>query len=238
MYKKIGKYLLVWGLIILIFTGIAVVVFNSYNNFKYNKFYDELRVDVVRYLSETYPEDMFVEDKFVKGWFNSFSEPYSFYARPMKDENLWFKVNYEDGEFTDNYFDIYLRVGAGDILDEVVSKYSKDYRCFASAEIKDEFGFKEYYNKNGKMLGYDDIEYTYLDQTQITIYDYEDSRNAEPFISEILSDIVDTGLCKDAITAVYVYVVNPKNQNEYTAYYYYYYETGFGGPTSKYTASN
>ncbi len=234
--KKIGKYLFAWGLIILIIVGISVVLYNIYNNYRYNKDFEELRLDAIQYLEETYHGEMYVAEKVVKGWFNNFSEPYFLYAHPIDDENLWFKVNFSDGEFTDNYFRKYLQVGAGDIIDEVVDKYSDENRCFAEGKIKDEFGFQEYYNENGKLLGYEDIEYEYIYESQITIYDYEDSRNAEPFISEILENIVDLGICKDGSTMIRFYIVNPKNVKEYTAYFYYYYDDGgFGGPTSKFT---
>ncbi len=233
--KKIWKYILVWGLLILIITGIAVVVYNFYNNYKLNKLFDELRGEAIAYLEETYPEEMFVDEKIVKGWFNSFKEPYFFYVRPVEDEEMWFKVFYQNSEFSDNYFAMYLRKGAGDIIDEVVDKYSNDYRCFAEGKIKDEFEFNEYYNENGELLGYEDIEYSYIYEAQITIYDYADSSNAEAFISDILDNIVDLGICKDGVTLIRFYIVNPKNNKEYTAYFYYYYEAGFDGPTSKFT---
>ncbi len=220
---------------ILIFSLIAALVFSLLYNRRYSKIFKELNSEAVVYLEENYQEEMYLEEKTVSGWFNSFSEPYIYYAHPVDNADLWFKVTYEDGEFTDNYFNKYLQKGAGAIIDSVVSKHSSNYRCFASGSIKDEFGFYEYYQENGEMLGYDKIEYIGIDEVQISIYDYEDNRNAEPYLGEILSDIKDLNILEDGIAMIRIYVHDTKDFNEYTAYFYYY-DNGEITPGSKYTA--
>ncbi len=233
--KRIIKLFFLWGMCILIFAIIALTVFNFFYNKRYSDIFDKLYIEAQNYLVENYPEEIYIEEKSAKGWFNDFNEPFVFYAHPENIDDLWFKVTYKDGEFTDNYFDRYLQRGAGNIIEDVVSEYSSDYLCFAGGDIKDEIGFKDYYYKNGKMLDYKYIEYTSINEIQIQIYDHAESRNAEEFLGKILDDIQDLELLEEHIVNISFFVINPNNSDEYTAYYYYYdgeFELG-----SKYTAT-